>query len=279
VNTLGMVSIVLVLIIIIAAFIDVYLLLRQRWLRIEKQRASGERLVDLVPGVDATGELTGGAKYAIWNYMFSILGIGGVIVGIIAGTAGWFINDLATKEAIQVAFEKIQDPLEKQLEQFASAKTALETATKEVTKQKEFAVTVSNKLKDDVEFRKALAEALVAQYSNQLRGPSGPAGTIGPAGPAGPTGPAGTAGKDGPSANEVAAILISEHADQLRGPSGPAGPIGPAGPAGPTGPAGTAGKDGPNANEVAAILIAQHGQQLRQILISRFQPRPRPRRY
>jgi hypothetical protein len=39
-------------------------------------------------GVDATGELTVGAKYAIWRHILGILGIGGTVVGIAIGVAG-----------------------------------------------------------------------------------------------------------------------------------------------------------------------------------------------
>src|SRR5438045_3938187 len=83
---------------LLASAVDIYWLLRSRWIRNQEEpyynRPTGDPLTR-VPGIDATGELTTSAKYAIWNYMFTILGVGGAIVGIVAGIAGYMINDLA----------------------------------------------------------------------------------------------------------------------------------------------------------------------------------------
>jgi hypothetical protein len=135
---------------VVAASIDVYLRLRTRWLRKE---FSATRAPTPVAGIDATGELTTGAKYAIWNYMFSILGIGGTIIGIVSGIAGYMINDLATEKPIQVALNKMQAPLADRLAQFADAKSALDTATKNVMTE-QFESTVAAKLSGDDEFRR-----------------------------------------------------------------------------------------------------------------------------
>src|ERR1700684_2491042 len=49
------------------------------------------------PGMDNKIELTTAAKYAIWQYIWSILGIGGAVIGVLSGITGYLIKDLGTE--------------------------------------------------------------------------------------------------------------------------------------------------------------------------------------
>ena len=231
----------------IAVLIDVYLLLRRRWLLNEvfsRQETGAPNVSDApVAGIDAKGELTTGAKYAIWSYMFRILAVGGTIIGIVSGIAGYMIKDLATKTAMGRAFEQMQVPLNAQLKLFADANASLVAAEKmkddkvfkgavadELIGKGELQRQIVQSLSNGDGFRKSVADLLAAQHADQLRG---------------------AAGKDGvsPSSDEVAGVLVGKYADQLRG---------------------AAGKDGvsPSADEVAKLLASQ----------LQVRPRPEPRR-
>jgi hypothetical protein len=236
-------------------------------------------------GSEITGELTTGAKYAIWRYMFFLFGVGGAIIGVVSGVAGYMINDLAKEKAIQVALREMQKPLEERLAQFADAQSALNTAIKTVNDEK-FKTKVADTLSGDGDFQKKVAEVLnneafqtkiikalndeafranIAKvlndeafranitkvlfdlYSTQIRGPAGPPGTDGTNG----TSP--TAASVAQSINDeafranIAKVLADQHSTQLRGLAGSVGPTGPAGPA---------GKDGssPTATSVAVLM-------------------------
>ena len=286
-NLLATVMLGVVFICAVALSIDLYLHLGRQWLR---SRIFPFEMpppqIPPVAGVDAKGELTTGAKYAIWRYMFSVLAVGGTIIGIIAGIAGYLIKDLANEKAIQVALNNMHAPLAERLAQFADAKSALDVAAKDVTKTDKFEIAVATKLSEDEKFlsklvipeasMKRLADLLATQHAKQLQGPQGDVG------------PAGTPGKDGangmsPSTasvaealnndsafrTKVADLLATQHAKQLQGPQGNVGP------------AGTPGKDGANGmspstasvaealnndsafrTKVADLLATQHAKQL-----------------
>jgi hypothetical protein len=234
--------------ILVVMLVDWYIHMRKRWFQ-------GSSLSPSMPAAsfDAAGELTTGAKYAIRNYMLNIFGVGGTIVCIIAGAAGYMVNDLTKQSSVRIA--DMQSPLKDQLARFATAESALETATKKVGTA-DFQITVATQLSNDKAFQASVAKALVDQHVDQLRGP------IGPVGPAGSTGPAGLAGKDGmsPSAASVAQalddtpfrtkmaeLLVDQYGGQLRGAVGPPGPAGPAGKEGANGTSA-------NAESVAEVL-------------------------
>src|SRR5580704_7992692 len=101
-----------ILIGLVGVLVDMYLITRRRWIRIEELRPYYQGAPG--PGVDITGDLTTGAKYAIWKYMLSMLVVGGTVIGIITGVAGYMINDLAKEKAIQAAFSQMQKPLNDQ---------------------------------------------------------------------------------------------------------------------------------------------------------------------
>jgi hypothetical protein len=233
-------------------------------------------------GSEITGELTTGAKYAIWRYMFFLFGVGGAIIGVVSGVAGYMINDLAKEKAIQVALREMQKPLEERLAQFADAQSALNTAIKTVNDEK-FKTKVADTLSGDGDFQKKVAEVLnneafqtkiikalndeafraniakvlADQHSTQLRGLAGSVGPTGPAGPAGKDGSSPTATSVAVLMNDaafranVARLLADQYSNQLRGLAGPPGGAGPLGPAGP------AGKDGGDGSSPTAASVAQ----------------------
>ncbi len=264
----------------VAVLVEVYLIAR-RWVR--------NYLFDewdlAARGVTERGELTTGAKYAIWNYMFSILAVGGTIIGVMAGVAGYMINDLAKKEAIQTALDKMQTPLAKQLEKLADARAGLEIAAGKVTTD-EFAMKIATKLSSEANFhkdvagvlgdaggfQKSVADALFFNYRDKLRGDPGPAGSMGPPGQNGTNGVNGASptaesvatqlGADGTFANKIADALLSRYGKQLRGDPGAPGPMGPPGPPGRDGKNGVNGTN-PSVAEVAKLLASSYRDQLR----------------
>ena len=258
---------------VMAVLADMYFIMRRRWIRGERRRwIRSEETPSSVqevptPGVDVTGELTTGAKYAIWKYMFSILGIGGAVIGIVAGVAGYMINDLGKEEAIKVALSEMQKPLAEQLGVLADAKAGIAVVAKSITTD-EFKAIVATKLSNDGAFQKSIGKELATTYAENLRGKPG---------------------KDGasPTVETVANELASKHVDQLRGAVGKDGKNGAdgtspnvatvadelaikygnqlRGAAGPAGKDGRDGKDGisPGVAEVAAILMSKYGDQIR----------------
>src|SRR5438552_4316756 len=99
--------------------VDQYRLWRER--RVEAWRKDGHLPKPkgaAESGTNGKGELSTAAKYAIWNYMFSLFAVGGTIIGIVSGIAGYMIKDLATERAIQTALNKMQEPLSSQLDKF-----------------------------------------------------------------------------------------------------------------------------------------------------------------
>ena len=241
--------------ILVVMLVDWYIHMRKRWFQGSSQLPSTP-----AASFDAAGGLTTGAKYAIRNYMLGIFGVAAAIIGIIAGIAGYMINDLTKQSAIQTAIADMQQPLKDRLAKFATAESALETATKKVGTA-DFQITVATQLSNDRAFQASVAKALVDQHVDQLRGP------IGPVGPAGSTGPAGPAGKDGmngtspsvasvaqalddaPFRTKVAELLVDQYGGQLRGAGGPPGPAGPAG---------KEGANGTSANAEVSSRRAQH---------------------
>jgi Collagen triple helix repeat (20 copies) len=269
--------------------IDQYRLWRDRM--VETWRKQGRLPIppqSVESDTDGSGELSTAAKYAITNYMFRLLAVGGTLIGVIAGVAGYMIKDLATERAIQAALNKMQEPLTKQLEKFTDADAALKVAT--------------NRVNDSKTFPRAVADDLIVRYPAALRGPQGEKGEKGKDGIDGKSavspsahevaedllknhlaelkpkdgskGEAGAPGKDGrsPTADEVAAALLASPADvkKLRGTDGSngkdgvngkdglPGKDGSNGKDGATGSAGLNGKDGrsPTAAEVSAVLLA-----------------------
>jgi hypothetical protein len=68
---------------------DQYRLQRDRMIkRWDKKDNEPKSAAAAVSGIEFNGELSTSAKYAIWNYMFNILAVGGTVVGILAGLRG-----------------------------------------------------------------------------------------------------------------------------------------------------------------------------------------------
>jgi energy-converting hydrogenase Eha subunit A len=197
-------AIIVVFVGVMFVLADMYFIMRRRWIHNERGRWIRDSDTPSVqapePGVDVTGELTTGAKYAIWTYMFGILGIGGAIVGVVAGVAGYLINDLAKEKAIQVALNQMQKPLDEQLVAFATARAALDVAAKSITTD-QFKSDVAVKLRDDAAFKGTITKELSTTYAEDLRGKPG---------------------KDGvsPTVEAVADALATKHVSQLRGVQG-----------------------------------------------------------
>jgi hypothetical protein len=280
-NWLATMILGVVFICIVALLIDLYLHLGRRWLR---SRIFPNEMpppqIPPVAGVDAKGELTTGAKYAIWRYMFSVLAVGGTIIGIISGIAGYLIKDLANEKAIQVALNNMHAPLAERLAQFADAKSALDVAARDVTKTDKFEIAVATKLSEDATFlskvvfkeapMKRLADLLVAEHAEQLQGPKGDAGPPG-APDANGSSPSATSvadvlNNDSAFRIKVADQLATQHAKQLQGPKGDAGPAGAPGANGSSPSAAvvveTLINDSAFRIKVADLLAAQHGKQL-----------------
>ena len=62
---------------------------------------------------EGTFKLDHETKAAVRSYMLQIFTIGGILIAVIAGVAGFLIKDLATKTAITDALQKMQEPLMK----------------------------------------------------------------------------------------------------------------------------------------------------------------------
>ncbi len=115
------IAVVIVFFLALVAATDRYLILRRRWLFAGNEPPSPPQA-----GIDVKGELTTGAKYAIWSYMFRILGIGGTIIGVISGLVGYMVNDLAKEKATQKALDEVQAPLIARLGQLENARAQLD---------------------------------------------------------------------------------------------------------------------------------------------------------
>jgi len=233
--------------------VDQYRLWRER--RVEAWRKDGHLPKPkgaAESGTNGKGELSTAAKYAIWNYMFSLFAVGGTIIGIVSGIAGYMIKDLATERAIQTALNKMQEPLSSQLDKFADANAALKVA--------------AERINDSKTFPNAVADDLVARYPEKLRGERGADGKNGVDGKdgkdglPGKDGKDGLPGKDGPGVADVVATLMQSHAAALRGKDGSNGKDGVNGK---DGKDGSPGKDGPSAAEVAAVLMRSYAAELR----------------
>jgi hypothetical protein len=229
--------------------VDQYRLWRER--QVEAWRKDG--LLPQREGVadsskDGKGELSTAAKYAIWNYMFSLFAVGGTIIGIVSGIAGYMIKDLVTERAIQNALNKMQEPLSHQLDKFADANAALKVA--------------AERINDSKTFPRAVADDLVARYPDKVRGERG---SDGKNGVDGKDGKDGVPGKDGPSVAEVTSALMKSHAAELRGKDGSNGKDGINGKDGVPGKDGVNGKDGvsPERGEIAELVVKQYRDQLR----------------
>jgi hypothetical protein len=298
-NTLRSIAIAVLYLGLMVVLIDMYIFMRRRWFRVERPESSSAPFSPPVPGIHLTGELTTSAKYAIWSYMFSIFGIGGAVIGIVAGIAGYMINDLAKEKAIQVALNKMQEPLATRLAEFENAKAALNLAAQRITTD-EFNAVLATKLSNDASFRTKIEEQLVTKHTEALRGKPGKDGmspTVGAVAVElatkhvdelrGVAGKDGRDGKEGPSAAEVAELLVRKYVDQIRGPAGIPGKDGKNGTSpgidvisaflvsnygnrlrGEKGAPGKDGKDGvsPSVQDIAAILVSKHGDQIRKIL-------------
>jgi hypothetical protein len=195
----------------IIAFIGIaFALADQYWLRRNRMIRRQERGSPTTePDIDVGGELTTAAKYAIWNYMFSIFAVGGAVIGILVGLAsgfaGYMIKDLASKSAVHAALIEIQKPLAIQSDKFATANAALKGAT--------------DRVKDEKTFPKLVGDALFADHRQELRGDPGPKGADGKNGVDGKDGKPG-ADAVTPSIDAIAEALYRKYGDQLRGKNG-----------------------------------------------------------
>lgn len=113
---------------------------------------------------------------------------------------------------------------------------------------------VAELLAGNSDFRRALIDLLVEDYTEELRGAQGPPGESGPQGEAGPPGSAGTGdveelaaaiAADETMRQAIADILVEQYADSLRGPQGEPGQPGARGAQGEPGPVGSRGEPGP----------------------------------
>jgi hypothetical protein len=210
---IALLAILSVIVIFVIVFIDYYLMLRRTWRR--REYGQVEQPVPPVPGLDASGELTIPAKYAIWNYMFYILGVGGVIIGIISGVAGYMIKDLAQQGATEKALAAMQEPLFKRLGELATAEAQLKAAAEKTANEASFAGVVATELatKHAAEVRGLpgapgvspsvadVATELATEHAAEVRGLPGAPGVS-------------------PSVADVATELAAKHANELRGPPG-----------------------------------------------------------
>jgi hypothetical protein len=270
----------------IVVLIDVYVLWRRRWRRFELFPAPGRLRKATIAGTNEKGELTTSAKYAIWNYMFSLFAVGGAIIAVVSGIAGYMIKDLANEKAIQVALNSMHKPLADRLAQFADAQSALNVAAKNVATEQfvsKVAVAISEddkflrKIVDGDQSRKSLAELLMAKYPDKLRGAVGPMGQTGPAGPPGINGTSPSVAavaeafkNDATFRKRVAELLANDHLDKVRGPAGPMGQTGPVGPPGASGTspsiaavAETFSNDGIHRTRIVELLMDKHADKLR----------------
>jgi len=207
-------------------------------------------------GLDQTGSLTIGARQAVRDYMLRIFAVGGTIGAIVAGVAGYMINDLAKETALTTALTEMQKPILEGVQKLSEANSKLANANVEVealrkrvenldkvVQEDGFVQSVVERLAKNEKLGKRIQEKLVIQvakqlltnHRNDLRG---------------------VPGKDAvsPSVSEVADVLVSEHRDKLRGPPG---------------------KDGgsPSASEVAAVLMNEQRVKLIEYL---NKPAPAP---
>jgi hypothetical protein len=83
-------------------------------------------------GLDETGALTPGAKQAVRDYMLSIFAVGGTIGAIIAGVAGYMINDLAKETALTSALTEMQKPVIDGIQKLNKANSEVEDLRKSV---------------------------------------------------------------------------------------------------------------------------------------------------
>jgi hypothetical protein len=215
---------------------DFYRLQRRRWTEPEFQGST----TDKIGSRSESGELTNEAKLAILKYMASILAVGGTIIGIIAGIAGFMIKDLAQASATQKALEAVQGPLREEMVKVTDARATLVMAAAALTKGNFRDDVVQNLLKEHHE------EIRGKQGQPGEKGPpgsSGPPGDRGPPGVAGLVGPVGPAGSQGNQGERGPTGLQGQTGD--KGPQGPVGPTGPKGAQGEPGPAGPKGEPGP----------------------------------
>jgi hypothetical protein len=202
---------------------DQYWLRRERMIEAWKRRDEAPKAQSAPePAIDAAGELTTAAKYALWQYMLNILAVGGTVIGIIAGIAGYMIKDLASAGAIQTALNKMQEPLARQLDKISTADASLKLAIEKTKNDEAFAQNVGNVIKGEVQkyllenvarelvnkdldkLRPDVAvvsDDLVKRYKDQLRGKPGVDAVP-------------------PPATAVAEELFKKHRDELRGENG-----------------------------------------------------------
>jgi hypothetical protein len=245
--------------------------------------------------LNETGELTTAAKQAIRNYMFGLFGVGGAIVAIVAGIAGYMIDDLAKAKAIEEALKRMHEPLVAQLTKIADTSADLKALIKTVNTET-FRAEVVKELSKEDSLRKALqdglfekvAAELARNHADRLRGLKGDPGKDAGIDEVAAAlannygdrlrGATGEPGKDGvtPSVDAIAATMANAYADRLRGEKGEPGKdaVSPSAEAVAAllvdgyadrlrGAKGEPGKDGPTAEAVAAALVSNHGSQLR----------------
>ena len=158
--------------------------------------------------------LTVEAEEAVRGYMLKLFGIGGTAAVLVAGIAGYMINDLAKANAetaaLTAALEQMQKPLidaNNLVHDAVKNAGELEAKITKISKEVDPEAMAANILKqigDDNLIRASaklipldeVAAVLVSKHLDQVRGPPG---------------------KDGvdPAASEVAAVLVSKHLDQL----------------------------------------------------------------
>ncbi len=158
-------------------------------------------------GLDQTGTLTIGGRQAVRDYMVRFLATGGTIIAVVAGLAGFMINDLAKETAIIAALTEMQKPILDGARALAAAEAAVEGLRKrvenlsDVVEEEQFIVDVVDKLSDDRGLQERIERNLVAEVTSKLFADHG----------------AQLRGDDGvsPTPAQVAAVLVERHREQL----------------------------------------------------------------
>jgi hypothetical protein len=128
---------------------------------------------------------------------------GSAIVGLVAGIAGFMINDLGKERAIQAALNQMYSVLSESMKKFATAEAALKAAIEKVQDTDNFKSDIARIVAKDGVLHAALvapvSNVLIKDHADKLRGPAGTSPTV----------------------QEVAEELVKNHADKLRGGPGP----------------------------------------------------------
>lgn len=197
-----------------------------------------------IAGLEKTGSLTIGAKQAVREYMLRLIAVGGTIFALLAGIAGYMINDLARETAITSAITEMQKPVLDGITQLSEARRFVDILRVEVENlsnivgEDEFVDKLVILLSTDESLEQRVRENLVdnvserlfAEHAAELRGSPGDDGVSPELSDVARilvrdyreqlVGPPGATGNDGqsPTALAVAQALVDEHSDRLFGP-------------------------------------------------------------